>query len=120
MEKSAIRLTLRYYTDDWNIHSHTEEAEYYMYLSGQDILRLNLRYYDQSKAYFVKGAYTSPDLYKSSSPQIEAFNSQVVGVKLTHALEDFPGGSIEGKYEYYTQSINVHANIFMSGVRFTF
>lgn len=120
MDRSAIRFTFRYYTDDWNINSHTEDIEYYMTISDQDILRLNFRYYDQSKAYFVKTAYVSSDLYKSTSPQLEGFNSQLIGIKLSHQLEDFPGGSIEGKYEYYTESINVNANVFMFGVKFTF
>ena len=117
---SAIRFTFRRYTDDWNIHSLTEDFEYYKYLSDQDILRLNFRYYDQSKAYFVKTTYTTTDLLKSTSPQLEAFNSQRFGIKLSHQLEDFPGSLIEGKYEYYTESINVHANIFMLGIRLSF
>lgn len=120
LKRSALRLTLRYYSDDWDIHSHTEEVEYYKYLSDQNIIRLNLRYYDQGKAFFVKDAYLNSDLFKSSSPQLTDFNSQLIGIKLTHALEDIEGGYIEGKYEYYTQSINVNANVFMLGVRFNF
>ena len=120
LDRSAIRFTFRYYTDDWNINSHTEDLEYYIYISDQDILRLNFRYYDQSKAYFVKTSYTSSDLYKSTSPQLESFNSQLIGIKLSHQLEDIPGGYVEGKYEYYTESINVNANVFMFGVKFTF
>jgi hypothetical protein len=116
MDRSAVKLTLRYYNDDWDIESYTEEVEYYKYLTDQVILRADLRYYDQSAASFVKDSYTSADEFKSSSPQLLKFNSQLAGLKLMYF---FDGNSfVEGKYEFYTQSISVDTHVFMLGLRF--
>lgn len=41
---ASLRLTLRYYTDSWNIKSRTAEIEYYKYLTEDLILRLDYRY----------------------------------------------------------------------------
>lgn len=118
MDRSAIKLNSRYYNDDWGIKSRTKEIEYYKYLSDKTILRLNVRYYEQTKTDFVKDAYTTSDMYKSSSQQLLAFNSQLAGIKLTHTFEK--NSFVEGKYEFYTQSIGINAHIFMIGLRYIF
>lgn len=118
LDRSSVKLTYRYYTDDWDITSHTEEAEFYKYLSDRTLLRLNFRHYDQTDADFVKETYSESDEFKTSSPQLEAFNSQLGGVKLTYFFGE--GSSVEGKYELYNQSTDVQAHVFMLGVRFLF
>lgn len=125
-DHSSVKLTLRYYRDDWRIKSYMAEAEYYKYLTEQTVLRLNYRFYDQDKAYFVKDSYTAADEFKSASPQLEKFNSHLAGVKLTHNLRDdenYPGvrlSAIEAKYEYYVESIDVNAHVLMAALRFNF
>lgn len=125
-DRSSVKLTFRYYRDDWRIKSYMAEAEYYKYLTEETVLRLNYRFYDQGRAYFVKDAYTASDEFKSASPQLENFNSHLAGAKLTHNFrnaEPGPGvrlASVEAKYEYYTQSIHVDAHVLMAGLRFNF
>ncbi|MFQ5901840.1 MAG: DUF3570 domain-containing protein [Thermodesulfobacteriota bacterium] len=126
MARSSIQTNLRYYTDNWGISSHTEEITYYKYLTERALLRLNARYYDQTKADFVKDKYTNADTYKSSSSQLLRLDSQLFGIKLSYTLPgDFnfswvDTGVIEGKYEFYTQSTDTNAGIFMVGLRLTF
>lgn len=123
---SSIRLTLRQYKDDWDISSYTEEIEYYQYLPEQNLLRLNFRNYQQTKAYFVKSAHSSTDQYLSISPQLEAMQTYLIGVKLSHAFDDdpdygiFANSFIEGGYEYYLQSTETSAHNFTLGVKFLF
>lgn len=118
IDRSSVKFTYRYYNDDWNIASNTEEIEYNEYITEDTIFRVNFRYYEQTKANFVKDTYISSDPYKSSSPQFSGFNSQLFGLKLTNNF--LREGSFEGKYEYYSQSINTYAHIFMFTLRLTF
>ncbi|MEK6531190.1 MAG: DUF3570 domain-containing protein [Deltaproteobacteria bacterium] len=125
LNRSAVKLTLRYYDDDWDITSYMGEVEYYKYLTEQAVLRLNYRYYTQTQAFFIKDSYGSEDHYKSSSPQLEEFDTNLAGIKLTYFLKDLglPPvllNSIEGKYEYYTESIGVNAHVVMAGLRLAF
>ncbi|MBI5970602.1 MAG: DUF3570 domain-containing protein [Deltaproteobacteria bacterium] len=127
--RSAVRLTLRYYDDSWGVNSYMSEVEYNKYLSEQVVMRLNYRYYTQDKAYFALDNYDGPEQYKSSSPQLLKFDSRLAGVKLGYKFKDtgkgagsFPiGVSIaEAKYEYYTQSIGVNAHVVMAALRLFF
>jgi hypothetical protein len=101
------------------------EAEVYKYLVDNLVLRLNYRYYTQSQAFFVKDTYVASDQFKSSSPQLEEKDTNLVGLKLIYLLDPVSNwklavNALEGKYEYYTESIGVNAHIFMGGLRFTF
>lgn len=118
IDRSSVKFTYRYYNDDWNIASNTEEVEYNEYITEDTIFRVNFRYYEQTKANFVNDTYASSDRYKSSSPQFSGFNSQLFGLKLTNNF--LREGSFEGKYEYYSQSINTYAHIFMFTLRLLF
>lgn len=121
LDRSATHLTLRYYTDDWEIRSVTTEVAHYKYLSDTLILRLNFRFYDQTPAFFVKNEYTSADVLRTSSPQLVDLNTQLYGVKVTRLLDDGPyGGHVEAKYEFYDESIGVNAHIVMVGARLAF
>jgi len=123
---ASVRLTLRYYKDDWNVDSFTEQAEYYQYLPYQNLLRLDARMYQQSKASFVRSIYTSSDKYLSVSPQLEKQDTYLFGVKLSHQFADdpdigiFANSYLEGGYEFYTQSTNVSAHDFIVSLKFIF
>lgn len=126
LDSSAIKFFLRYYDDDWDIASYTAEAEWDKYLRSDLILGLSYRYYTQTDAFFVKDSYTAADQYSTVSPQLLAFNSHLTGVKLTYMLADVAGkpgiglGSLEGRYQFYTQSIGVNAHVLTASLNFTF
>jgi hypothetical protein len=122
-DDSSVKLTLRYYDDDWDIESYTAEIEHYRRLSNEDILKLNYRFYTQTSAFFFKDSYLSTDSFKTASPQHKSFNTHLAGVRLTHKFErpkpvgPFELGHVEGKYEFYLESSGVHAHIFMLSFR---
>jgi hypothetical protein len=131
MDRSAVKLSYRYYKDDWDIVSHTEDVEYDKYLTDENLIGLNLRYYRQTGAFFVKDIYTASDLYRSASQQLQALHSEMVGVKFVHTFktpsyrsqdlsDGIQLGSAEIKYEYYTESIHVTGHTVMLGLRFKF
>jgi len=123
---SSVKLSFRYYTDDWDIDSYTAEAEYYKYITEQDLLRFNYRFYTQSAAFFYKDNYVSADVYKTTSPQHREFNTHLGGVKISHTIKENPltgvagGGVVEGKYELYGESTGVLAHIVMASFRLLF
>lgn len=127
LDRSSIKLTARYYNDDWDITSYTGDIEYYKYLSEEWLLRLNYRYYTQTAAFFVKDSYLSADEFKSSSPQLEELDSNLYGAKLAYLFKEgeqitdgISLGTIEGKYEYYTETIGVNAHIISAAIRLLF
>lgn len=126
LDRSAAKLTFRYYDDSWDVSSWMGEAEFYKYLDDSLIMRLNYRYYTQSRAFFGKDTYVAGDLFKSSSPQLEEKDTNLVGLKFIYLLANpvnawkLAVNSLEGKYEYYTESIGVNAHIFMGGLRLSF
>lgn len=128
LDRSAIHLTARYYEDDWDITSYMGEVEYYKYLDERTVLRLNYRYYDQTRAFFVKDTYTAADVFKTASPQLEEFDTHLIGIKGVYSLFDpmearpdgIHVGSVEAKYELYSESTGVNAHILMAGLRLGF
>lgn len=123
LSRSSVKLQYRYYDDSWGIKSNTAEAEWNKYLSSEWLMRLNYRYYQQTKAFFDKVSVTGADVFKSASPQLKGFSTNLGGLKLAYLFKKSPdfswiqGGSLEGKYEYYTESISVNAHVFMVGLR---
>jgi hypothetical protein len=123
--RTALKGTYRYYWDDWNIHSYTEEIEYDQYLWDQTTFQVNVRAYQQTGAFFLKGTYAS-DTYRSASPSLDRQDDWVFGIKVTQTLPDlydyglFSNSTLEAGYSYYTQSLGVSAHNVMFGVRFRF
>lgn len=126
LERSALRVAFRYYDDSWDVSSWTGEARFHKYLDERLIMRLDYRYYTQTAAFFVKDAYASADPFKTVSPQLEKKDTHLAGVKLTYLLENpvsawrLAVNSLEGKYEYYTESTGVDAHILMAGLTMSF
>jgi len=126
LDRSALKLTFRYYDDSWDLSSWTGEAEFHKYLDESVIIRLNYRYYTQTDAFFVKDTYLAGDEFKSASPQVVEKDTNLVGVKLTYLLGQpvqawkLAVNSLEAKYEYYSESIGVDAHIVMGGLRLAF
>ncbi|MBE9528829.1 MAG: DUF3570 domain-containing protein [Proteobacteria bacterium] len=123
---STIRLTFRYYYDDWDIDAFTAEVVQSRPLSENRTLRLNYRAYIQDKASFFKDDYLSSDTLRSTSPQHRSFHTHLLGAKLIHQLKSRPQagpfelGTLEGKYEFYLESSRVSAHILMASLKFVF
>jgi Protein of unknown function (DUF3570) len=58
---STFQLGYRYYWDTWNIKSHTFEVGYKSHISEDVNFLLDLRQYFQTKAYFFKSEYLTPE-----------------------------------------------------------
>ena len=117
----SVHFSYRYYTDDWQIDSNTWQVQINQYVTDAILLRGEYRYYDQNGAYFVKDSYTGAEKYLTSASSLRAFNADLYGVKLIFAIKGEidrdRDWNLEAKYERYTQSNDLEANIFMLGIR---
>jgi len=122
LDRAALKLTLRYYNDDWKIKSYMAGLEYDKHINENMLLSLNYRYYTQTEAFFVKDTYTAADPYKSASPQLEGLDTNLIGIKGTYFFPWYKSktNSIEAKYEYYHESRGVFANVVMVGLKINY
>lgn len=102
-------LGLRYYTDDWGIHSLTAELSERISLGKSWYLEPSARWYQQTAAdffhYYLVGGQPLPG-YASSDSRLGAFHATTFGSKLGYYLS--PRSEIYVKGEYYSQFGNGH------------
>ncbi|WP_031434389.1 DUF3570 domain-containing protein [Methylomarinum vadi] len=83
--ESALHLDYRYFTDSWDIDSHTFEAVYHQPLAKGWMLIPRLRYYSQNSARFYQDFYSTPraDGNYSSDYRLAGFGTFSGGLKLS-------------------------------------
>lgn len=89
---SALHLDYRYYTDSWNIHSHTLKMALYQPLPDGWMVVPRIRYYSQTQAGFYQDFFAAPrpDNHYSSDYRLAGFGNLSGGLKLTKAWSN-PG-----------------------------
>ncbi|WP_305909874.1 DUF3570 domain-containing protein [Methylomarinum sp. Ch1-1] len=103
---SALHLDYRYFTDSWDIASHTFEAVYHQPLAEDWMLIPRLRYYSQNQARFYRDFYTTPrkDHHYSSDFRLAGFGVLSGGIKLSrewrHANKLTESIKLEAGFEY--------------------
>ena len=88
LDAAALHLDYRFYSDTWDIDSHTFEASWMQPLPYQFMLTPHVRYYTQGSAYFYQTVYANPTangLY-SSDYRLANFGAIAGGVHLNKAL----------------------------------
>ena len=109
-EKTSMNLNYRYYKDDWEIKSHTLEAQFYYDLQENLTLGARGRYYKQDAAEFVKpvGGYVTSDRYIVSDYKYTEFDSYTIGVSLHYVPDLFgnEGLGIQLSYDKYATDDN--------------
>ena len=70
---NGIHLTYRYYSDDWDIKSHTLDYAHRFTFKNADYLEPRVRLYTQSKAEFYQNSFFSPN--DGTSPNLPEFLS---------------------------------------------
>ncbi len=103
---NAMNFSYRYYTDDWDISSHTVNVEELHDFSRNFTSGLRLRYYTQTKSNFVKdvGTYTLNDKYFAVDYRMSAFDSYTIGIPIIHKMKD--GDKVTASIDYYQTTDN--------------
>lgn len=112
---ATMRLSYRYYGDDWKVTANTVGAEWAQTLPGGWVLTPGVRYTTQSAADFYydpiydpilgapfpPGYLQNPFGFYSADQRLSAFGGITVGMKVSKALPE--GWLIDAKAEYYEQ-----------------
>jgi len=95
-DNNAMNFSYRYYTDDWDINSHTINVEWLHDINDKWMVGARARYYTQSGSNFAKpiGSYTTTDKYVASDYRMSAFDSYDFGIPVSYKP------SLESPYKF--------------------
>ncbi|MFN8178089.1 MAG: DUF3570 domain-containing protein [bacterium] len=128
--RSSLKLDYKLYADDWGILSHTFGAKLLQYVGESVVVRYRYRWYTQGAADFWRDEYLVPGGvggYQTADYRMGAFDSHLFGTELTWKFGrapfklDFLGNvGLDVQYERYFNTNNFSANIFQTGLVFTY
>jgi uncharacterized protein DUF3570 len=128
--RSSIKLSYRFYTDDWGIVSHEIGSKLSQYVTHGAFAEYQYRYYTQGDASFYRSVYPTIDGvggYLTGDYRMAALSSHLFGVALNLDFGALTADSgwmrrlrARMSYDRYFNSNNYSANILESGVDFRF
>ena len=119
-ERFILRTYYRFYSDNWNIQSHTASIEIPVKLSDKFTVFPMYRYYIQtaSKYYASYETHLSTETFYTSDADLAAFNANQYGFGINYTdiftkakLWKFGLKNIEFRFNHYQRSDNLNANI---------
>ncbi|QHI36248.1 hypothetical protein IMCC3317_16070 [Kordia antarctica] len=127
-ESVALRTYYRYYFDDWGINAHTASIEVPIkFAEGKFTLYPTYRYYTQTAAdYFAPfEEHLSTSEFYTSDYDLSKFESHQYGAGFKYndifakfKIFKFGLKSVDIRYNYYTRSDGLDANIISAGFKF--
>jgi hypothetical protein len=126
-ERFVLRTYYRYYSDNWDIQSHTANIELPIKVSDRFTVFPMYRFYTQSQSkYFAPyETHLSTEKYYTSDPDLATFDSNQYGLGVNYT-DIFTGAKIwkfglknvDFRYNRYQRSDNLSANIATIGFKF--
>lgn len=126
-ERFVLRSYYRYYSDNWNVQSHTANIELPIKVSDKFTVFPMYRYYSQtqSKYYAPYEMHLSTEQYYTSDPDLATFNSNQYGLGVNYT-DIFTGAKIwkfglknvDFRLNHYQRSDKLSANIATIGFKF--
>jgi hypothetical protein len=101
--RDAMHVEYRYFSDTWDVRSHTAEIGYSRYFGENWLADTFFRYYSQTHALFYSDNASSETTYVSRNRQLSTFNDMGVGAKVAYTVRRVPGRydlKLNGSYEY--------------------
>lgn len=96
----ALKVTYRYYNDDWSIQAHTLEVVYDQRLFTNWLVTPQIRLYTQTGASFYGSRFSSPRTFLSSDYRLSPLDSALGGLTVTRKLTDTLSANLGGTYQY--------------------
>ena len=128
--RSSLKLTYRYYNDDWGIGSHEIGSRLSQYITHGVFAQYQYRYYTQTAADFYRAVYATTagvNGYLTGDYRMAALSSHLFGIALDFDLGTMAAESAwlhrlraRMSYDRYFNSNNYSANILETGVDFRF
>ncbi|MEA3354583.1 MAG: DUF3570 domain-containing protein [Campylobacterota bacterium] len=110
----------KFYSDDWDINSHTLDINNYYELNDKFTVGFGIRYYGQSKAEFYSKSttYFTNEEFASHDDRLSAFNAFTYKATLDYKYSDKISYNIG--LNYYTQSTDLDAVYSSVGFKYNF
>jgi hypothetical protein len=83
----SVNAEYRWYTDSWNLRSHTLTVRWNQHVSDASVVRLQGRVYTQTAAAFARKTNLGNEIYRTADIRFFAFNSYLLGAKYS---SEFP------------------------------
>jgi hypothetical protein len=126
-ERFVLRTYYRYYSDNWDIQSHTVNIELPLKVSDRFTIFPMYRFYTQtqSKYYAPYEKHLSTEKYYTSDPDLATFDANQYGFGVSYT-DIFTGGkiwkfglkNIDFRFNQYRRSDRLTANIASIGFKF--
>ncbi len=116
----SVKTNYRFYTDDWEIDSHTIDGDIYYAFNKSVTLGAGLRYYTQSEAKFYnkeKDFFTNEE-YASSDERLSDFDALTYKASIDFRQNDKVSYNLGG--EFYSQSTGLDATMITLGMKYKF
>ncbi|NQY64961.1 MAG: DUF3570 domain-containing protein [Alteromonadaceae bacterium] len=96
----ALHLDYRYYTDNWEIDSHTIDLAWYQNIADDWQLIPSVRLYSQTSSFFYENFYESVrvDGFHSTDYRLSEYGAVTYGLKLEKQLNDWTFNILAEKY----------------------
>ncbi|MDT8346584.1 MAG: DUF3570 domain-containing protein [Flavobacteriaceae bacterium] len=123
----SLRFYYRYYTDDWDITSHTASLEVPLKISNRFTLIPNYRYYTQTESenFAPFEGHLSTQEYYTSDFDLSDFNANQYGLSVRYVdpfnkfhISRFGLKSFEIGYKYYDRNISLNAHFIGASFKF--
>src|SRR5262249_55266937 len=128
--RSSVKLSYRFYDDDWGIDSHEIGTTLSQYVTHGAFVSWQYRWYTQGPADFYRAEYTTPDGvdgYRTADYRMAPLSSHLFGVGLDADLRELEVKtpvlgrmSFHCGYERYFNSNNYSANFLTTQMSYRF
>jgi len=119
-ENVSLKNSYRFYTDDWDVTSHTLDSSAYYTLNKKITLGAGFRYYTQSEANFYnknKDYFTNEE-FASSDERLSQFNALTYKASVDFKYSDNISYNLGG--QFYSQSTGLDATMITTGLKYKF
>ena len=120
-EQTSLKGRYRFYRDDWEITSHTLEADLYYQLTPAITLGAGVRGYTQSEAefYHASKSYFTDETYASSDERLSDFDAMTYKASIDYRQSETISYNLGGSF--YTQPNNdLEAITVTTGIKYHF
>ncbi len=116
----SYKANYRFYTDDWEINSHTIDNDIYYAMNKRFTFGLGLRYYTQTEADFYNGAkdfFTNQE-FASSDERLSDFDAFTYKASVDFKQNDNISYNLGA--QFYSQSTGLDATMLTTGLKYKF
>ena len=119
-DSRSLNSNYRYYTDDWQINSHTIEENAYYEASKNLTSGAGVRYYTQTQASFYNASkdHFTDETYASSDESLSQFDALTYKGSLYYKINDNLSYNLGA--EFYSQSTSLKATMITTGAKYHF